>query len=113
MTSEARDFQKRVRRENAGREGTRLRYSRELRREAVAYVQRTRRSGGTLERAASELGVSMTSLSRWSSEPKAALRRIEVLEPAETSALSLVTPRGYRVEGLSEERLLRLVERLG
>jgi hypothetical protein len=38
---------------------------------------------------------------------------VTVTASEESAELSLVTPRGYRIEGLSEERLLRLVERLG
>jgi len=67
------------------------------------------------EQAASELGVSSWSLSRWlpATESRGALVPVELTQVEESTELSLVKPRGYRVEGLSEERLLRVVERLG
>lgn len=113
MEAEVREFRKRARRENAGRGGTSLRYSRELRATGVVYLKRKKLEGYGLERVASELGVSNWSLSRWASESEGVLRRVEVVDPEASGELSLVTPRGYRIEGLSEERLLRLVERLG
>ncbi len=41
------------------------------------------------------------------------VRRVEVVESEKRTEITLVTPRGYRIEGLSEQRLLRLVEQLG
>ena len=114
MDRQVRVFRKRAREENGGRKGTSLRYSRELRLEAVRYLKRRRQAGGSLEVAAAELGVSCWSLSRWQqeSERQFALVPVEITEE-ESGAPTLVTPRGYRVEGLSEEVLVRLVERLG
>jgi hypothetical protein len=115
MESEVKGFRKRARRENGGRGGKSLRYSHELRLEAVTYLARKKREGVGLARVASELGVSSWSLWRWVQESKrrVALVPVEVTEAEESRELSVVTPRGYRVEGLSEESLLRLVERLG
>jgi hypothetical protein len=80
----------------------------------VRYLERRRRDGASGEQAASELGVSGWSLSRWSRASSPNLRRVEVVETATHSTmLTLVTPRGYRVEGLSEETLVRVVGRLG
>ena len=81
---------------------------------AVAYLKRKNGEGESLERVASELGVSNWSLSRWVRESAAAgvLRPVEV-EEVSSNEFSLLTPRGYRVEGLSEESVVRLVERLG
>ena len=64
---------------------------------------------------ASELGVSNWSLARWVRESETAgmLRPVEVEEAVKTNEFSLITPRGYRVEGLSEENVVRVLERLG
>ncbi len=114
MDAGARRFRRRVRAENGGRRGTRLRYSKKLRAEAMRYLERRRREGVSAEQAASELGVSGWSLSRWSRGSSRNLRRVEVVETAEPSSpLTLVTPGGYRIEGLTEETLVRVVERLG
>jgi transposase-like protein len=115
MDARVRAFRKRAREENRGRAGRSLRYSRELRLDAVRYLKRCKRAGGTLEGAASELGVSCWSLSRWQqeSERSGGLVPVEVTELKESAEVSLVTPRGYRVEGLSEETLIRVLERVG
>ena len=115
MDAKLRVFRKRAEEENRDRKGLARRYSRELRLDAVVYLKRRKSDGATMGRVASELGVSSWSLSRWlrETESRGALVRVELTEPEESTELSLVTPRGYRVEGLSEERLLRLVERLG
>lgn len=115
MDAELRSFRKQAREENRGRGGTKRRYSRELRLGAVAYLKRRKRAGATLKEAASELGVSGWSLWRWvrDSETRPGLVRVEVELPEEAMTLTLVTPRGYRVEGLSEESLVRLVKSLG
>jgi hypothetical protein len=47
------------------------------------------------------------------SEQRGGLVPVEVTPSEGTLELTLVTPRGYRVEGLSEESLVRLVERVG
>lgn len=65
MGAKLRAFRKQAREENRGRAGTRRRYSRELRLDAVGYLQHRRRAGGTVKETASELGVSGMSLSRW------------------------------------------------
>lgn len=115
MDKKLRAFRKQAREENRGRTGLARRYSRQLRMDAVVYLKRKKRDGVSVERVASELGVSNWSLSRWSqeSERRGQVVPVEVTPSEESKELSLVTPQGYRVEGLSEERLLRLVERLG
>jgi len=114
MDAGARKFRRQVRAENDGRRGKGLRYSEELRVAALHYLARRKRDGASAEQAASELGVSGWSLSRWSRTSSAKLRRVEVVQTAaEATLLTLVTPRGYRIEGLSEEMLVRMVERLG
>ena len=66
---------------------------------------------------ARELGVSETSLSRWSrrkEEPTMAFRAIEVVtEPARrTSAMVVRGPRGLCIEGLTVAELAELIARL-
>lgn len=115
MDVKLRAFRKQAREENRGRTGLARRYSRQLRLDAVAYLNRKKRDDVSVDSVASELGVSNWSLSRWAreSESLGEVVPVEVTASEESKELSLVTPGGYRVEGLSEERLLRLVERLG
>ena len=117
MDAKLRAFRKQARDENRGRTGTRRRYSRDLREAAVSHLRRRQQGGGRVSEVASELGVSGWSLSRWvrDSESRPGLVRVEVeqWEETATETLTLVTPRGYRIEGLSEDGLIRMVERLG
>ncbi len=109
------DDRRRAREENRGRTGRGRRYSREQRREAVLYLNQMKDQGASLEGVARGLGVSGWSLSRWNREEamRGIVRRVEVVESEKRTEITLVTPRGYRIEGLSEQRLLRLVEQLG
>lgn len=114
MDEQLRVFRERSRQENRGSK-KRRRYSQELREEAVAYVERRKREGASVERIASELGVSSVSLSRWSRAMgnTKSLVPVEIVANEDPSRLSLLTPRGYRLEGLSEASAVRLLERLG
>lgn len=117
MDERARRFRKRARLENRGRSGRRRRYSRSLQAEAVAYLRKRLKSGASTEAVASELGVSGWSLIRWRrAEGSSSLRPVEVVpDDAETgtnSAVTLVTPEGYRVEGLDRRDIGPLLETL-
>jgi hypothetical protein len=77
------------------------------------YFEGCLRRGGSRGAAARSLGLSEVTLKRWQKElkGKGSLRRVEVVEES-GSGLVFVTPEGYRVEGLSEESLVRLLGRL-
>ena len=114
MEAKLRAFRKQAKEENRGRTGLGRRYSRSLRLDAVRYLKEKKREGESVAEVASELGVSIWSLSRWVRESESAgvVVPVEVTDAEDSSELSLVTPRGYRIEGLTEKRLIRLVERL-
>ena len=68
---------------------------------------------------ARELGLSESGLGRWmrrSGEPSGRFRPVEVVDsvsgPFPSSSLVLVTPQGYRVEGLSLAAVAALLPRL-
>jgi hypothetical protein len=75
------------------------------------------RRGKPLSQVASELGVSELSLQRWIEQGEPArFRPVEIeAESGRASAggLVLITPRGYRVEGLEAESLASLLRVLG
>jgi transposase-like protein len=89
------------------------RYPVELRREAVALARL--QPGQALSRVAQGLGVDPRSLRGWmATEEVSRFRPVEV-EPSRESlreGLVLVTPRGYRIEGLSVEQLSDLLREL-
>jgi len=78
------------------------------------------KDGASAERVASELGVSGWSLSRWrrglSSEKKPTLRPVQVVaEYAEEETkpmVTVVTPDGYRIEGVERDDVGRMLESL-
>jgi len=93
----------------------------------LAYVEVARDEGLAWWRIAEEVGLSETALRRWREENSAgdavALLPVEVIgdecaaaaaEPAQRiSVMTLVSPGGYRVEGLGVEQLAALLARIG
>jgi len=120
MDSRVRRFRKQARVENRGRSGIRLRYSRSLRALAVGYLREQLKRGTSNETVASALGVSGWSLSRWARrtgiEKTMALIPVEVVaEGADVPAspvVTLVTPDGYRIEGLKGLEVRSVLEAL-
>lgn len=101
--------------ERAGTGGVGKRYPKELRRLAVAIAQD--RGERPLSELAEELGVNVETLRSWLGQP-ARFRPVEVEVAAEpevavVAGLRLITPRGYRVEGLGMESLAALLRVLG
>lgn len=107
----------RFRRGAEGRGG--LRYSADLRRQAVLYAERAVARGRSRREAAADLGVSDWSLSRWMREPSTAVdpgvalvHEVTVKEPFAECMPVLVLASGVRVEGLSLSALVAVVKEL-
>ena len=103
------------------RAGLGVRYPQALRELAVAYFHEAHRQGRSRRRAAEALGVSDVTLSRWIEEAgpdvpelveTAALREVVVTDSRPRGSLSLVTPEGYRVEGLGVAELAEVLRAL-
>jgi hypothetical protein len=95
-------------------------YPAELRRFAVAFATEAFAGGGTVGTAARELGVSEVTLSKWMDggevpdDREGSFREVIVEEViAPRAALSLLTPAGYRVEGLDLPSAAALLKALG
>lgn len=99
--------------ERAG-SGRRLRYSAETKREVIAAATLARAGGLATKSIAHLLGMDAETLRRWlatGSEP-ARLRPVRVRPEVGAGALSVISPGGFRVEGLdvaSAASLLRLL----
>src|SRR5262245_9824421 len=103
---------KRIREAIAARPDRRHRLTAGLRARAAAYARGRKTEGARASMIAEELGVSQPTVARWLeqssstsmaiSRPKRrrALRQV-VVEPQCGDALAIVSPAGYRVEGLS------------
>jgi hypothetical protein len=106
-------FREAADRENAERP-LRRRYSPTLQREAVAYWQQRRGQEG-MRPVAAALGVSLTTLQRWTrgAARRAGFRAVAIVErPAAGDRASVViqmTAAGPRVEGLTVETAARLL----
>ena len=109
--------------ENRGRERQGWRYSAELKALAVAHCRRSRDEGRTYGEIAEDLGISALTLSRWletpavTAKPARSFRPVTVMAATEASAvlsppvpgeLTVVTPSGFRIEGLSWPQVLEL-----
>jgi transposase-like protein len=115
MDARIKRFRQEASQQGAGAVGKR--YSAQLRRLAVAVVEEHRDE--PLSRIARALGVSDVSLQRWVEQAQPArFRPVQVSLESEPEApvaggLVLITPRGYRVEGLDAASLISLLGRLG
>ncbi len=115
MDARVKRFQQQAAEQGAG--GVGKRYPAELRRLAVEVALERRQE--PLSRIARELGVSALSLQRWIEQGEPARFRPVQLRPAEpdrsteSQGLILITPRGYRIEGLDASILALLLGALG
>jgi len=90
-------------------------YPEDLREEALGLVQEGLAQGASLREVAVKLGICPATLYRWLGKKEGRVRRVEIvpepLLPVERAqGLVLVTPRGYRVEGLGLGDVTRLLE---
>ena len=111
MDGRSRQFRESVSRGNRSKTSGRRHFTEAQRKEAVAYFERRRGEGASVARIAAELGVGKTTLERW--RPRGS-RFVRVEAVADSgAAVALVSPSGYRIEGLSLEQAVGLLSRLG
>jgi len=111
-----------------GERGRTTRVPQRARRAVLAYVEAARDEGLAWRHIAREVGLSETALRRWRGEngggEHVALLPVEVISEEEAvvvasparddvSLLTLITPGGYRVEGLGVDELAALLARVG
>ena len=103
-----------------GERGRGKRYSTELRGRVTAWAQGRRQAGVSWVDIAQELGVGLDTVRRWcvSKKPSVVASRsllpVRVVESSAASAkLVLVSPNGFRVEGLTLTEAASLLRALG
>jgi hypothetical protein len=112
MDGEARKLRGEVRRLGKARPGRR--FPRVLKARLVSACGRLRAAGHSVDQIAEMLGISAESARRWSAGPKAtALVAVRVTADDARATLTLVTPAGHRVEGLTVQSAAELVRALG
>ena len=97
----------------------RRRYSQQERDAIVAQARRMRAEGMKMAAIVHELGISTLTLSKWfkAANPQPAFLPVHVVAPvvgnSSPSGVCMVTPAGYRIEGLSMDMLVALLSRIG
>ena len=85
-------------------------------RDAVVTLARARLGHGQpLAQIAQAVGISMPTLGAWLARPRPGLRPVVVMsgaEPARRAGVVLVTPQGFRVEGLDGDALVAVLRAL-
>jgi transposase-like protein len=115
MDSEARRFRRHAARHLGDRTGTAIRYPPGLRRRAVAIARKRHEAGVAVAATARELGVRPQTLRLWLQSPeRPRLRRVAIATPPAVAADRpvLITPHGFRVEGLDATGLVALLRAL-
>ena len=105
----------RLRRELDGVKGRRGPcFPRDLKVRASAWLAERRAAGATVAELATELGLASGTVLRWSARPSRALVPVEIVaEPIAASSMSIVSPSGFRIEGLSFAEAVALLKALG
>lgn len=97
------------------RTGTAIRYTPALRRRAVAIARKRRGAGVAIAAVARELGMRPRALRLWLQSPaRPRLRRVAIATPVVAAADRpvVITPQGFRVEGLGAAGLVALLRAL-
>jgi transposase-like protein len=90
----------------------------DLKKRASAWIAEQRAAGTTVAELAKELGVASGTVLRWSADARAngsrAMVPVEVIaEPVAGGALSVTSPAGFRVDGLTLAEAAALLRALG
>jgi len=111
MSSALEEFRAAVRRLQGGRRRQGRRYDTELRALAVRHVVEQQRRGRRIEDSAEELGIHPLTARRWL-KARPAFRQVEVSDPAASTSYVIVTPDGFRIEGVGREDLGEILSSL-
>jgi hypothetical protein len=99
-----------------GDRGRTTRIPRAIRRQVLSYAMVERSKGKSWRAIGEEVGVSATALQRWAArngEQRAAIPVRVVPEPrADSRSITLISPSGYRIEGLAMEQALQALREL-
>ncbi|MHA1905031.1 MAG: hypothetical protein ACW977_13790 [Candidatus Thorarchaeota archaeon] len=104
-----------------GERGRTTRIPDDVRAMVVRYARQQRRRGVSWRTIGSKLSVSASAMQRWArGQERPRVRRAAAMvpvqvreEPREEHVLAVVTPSGVRVEGLSLEAAVHMLQRLG
>jgi len=96
------------------RRGRGQRYAPQLKSQAIAWSKAERRAGGSWKTIAAAIGVHPKTLRDWCMHAgETRMRRVHVVKDEAPASVSVVSPTGYRIEGLSLEQASTLLGKLG
>jgi len=104
-----------IRRHQSGRSHRAVRYSSDLQQRVVDFVRAGRSRGESYQSLASDLGLPLNTVRRWTARRSGQFERVRIVEKNGGTAEDrpvLITRSGHRVEGLSPSSLAVLLERL-
>lgn len=84
-----------------------------LKRRAGAWLAEQRRNGRSVAELAGELGLAVGTVLRWSAGGGRALVPVRVVPEETRQAVAVVSPSGFRIEGLSLLEAARVLRELG
>lgn len=89
-------------------------WSQDQKRALAEEARRRRRAGDSFKAITKSMGVLEGSLRLWMQQfPERAIQPVEIIEAdAGSSAIAVVTPDGYRIEGLCVSAAVQVLERL-
>ncbi len=93
-----------------------IRYSKKMKDFAVAYGNRQLAAGVPLYKSAKELGIAEVTLKKWVNRNGSDFREVQVQRPGKeqpTDLVTLVSPHGFRLEGLTVKSAALLLLELG
>ena len=92
-------------------------FPRDLKERTAAWLAEQRAAGATVAQLAAKLGLASGTVLRWSAAKarrSRALVPVEIVaEPIAAGAMSIVSPSGFRIEGLSFANAVALLKALG
>lgn len=119
MHDAIRTIRKQLQAHAKARAGTAIRYPQSVREAAVGLARSRRNAGISLRRTAGELGLNAPTLYLWlARKPSKALCPVAIADSVDTTTRRgprcaiLVTPEGYRIEGLEAAELVTLLRAL-
>ena len=103
-----------LRRELAALRGPGVYYPEPLRERAARWARQQLAAGATTAAVAASLGIGRDTLRRWTSPPPTtALVPVEIVDAPAVGEVSVVSPNGFRISGLTVDEAIAVLRRLG
>lgn len=103
-----------LRRELAAQRGPGVYYAEPLRERATRWARQELAAGATIATVAASLGIGRDTLRRWIAPASATtLVPVEIVDAPRAAEVSVVSPSGFRISGLTLDDAIAVLRRLG